>query len=114
MPYTQKVADTLKKVVASVTAEMPGIVEQIILYGSYARGDYTDSSDVDVMILVKIPEDQIRDYTDRVSDCAFENLMKYGVDISPVVKNETHFNEWSDNLPYYRNVRDEGVIINAG
>ena len=40
--------------------------------------------------------------------------MKYGVDISPVVKNEAHFNEWSDNLPYYRNVRDEGVIINAG
>ena len=88
--------------------------KKIILYGSYARGDYTDSSDVDVMILVKIPEDQIRDYTDRVSDCAFENLMKYGVDISPVVKNEAHFNEWSDNLPYYRNVRDEGVIINAG
>ena len=89
-------------------------LKKIILYGSYARGDYTDSSDVDVMILVKIPEDQIRDYTDRVSDCAFENLMKYGVDISPVVKNEAHFNEWSDNLPYYRNVRDEGVIINAG
>ena len=39
MPYTQKVADTLKKVVTSVNAEMPGIVEQIILYGSYARGD---------------------------------------------------------------------------
>ena len=89
-------------------------LSRIMVYGSYARGDYTDSSDVDVMILVKIPEDQIRDYTDRVSDCAFENLMKYGVDISPVVKNEANFNEWSDNLPYYRNVRDEGVIINAG
>ena len=89
-------------------------LSRIMVYGSYARGDYTDSSDVDVMILVKIPEDQIRDYTDRVSDCAFENLVKYGVDISPVVKNEAHFNEWSDNLPYYRNVRDEGVIINAG
>jgi predicted nucleotidyltransferase len=82
---------------------------RVTIYGSYARGDYTDSSDVDVMILVKIPEEQIRDYTDEVSDCAFDYLMKYGVDISPVVKNESHFNYWVENLPYYRNVRDEGV-----
>ena len=40
--------------------------------------------------------------------------MKYGVDISLVIKNEAHFNEWSDNFLYYRNVRDEGVVINAG
>lgn len=50
MPYTQKVADTLKKVVTSVNAEMPGIVEQIILYGSYARGDYSPESDLDIML----------------------------------------------------------------
>lgn len=33
MPYTQRVADTLKKVVTSVNAEMPGVVKQIVLYG---------------------------------------------------------------------------------
>lgn len=86
----------------------------IIVYGSYARGDYTDSSDVDVMILVKVSEIQIRDYTDAVADCAFDILMKYGVDISPIVKNEKHFYDWADNLPYYRNVRDEGVMVHAG
>lgn len=31
-----------------------------------------------------------------------------------MIENMAHFNEWSDNLPYYRNVRDEGGIINAG
>ncbi len=41
-------------------------------------------------------------------------LMKYGIDISPVVKNEEHFYSWADNLPYYRNVRDDGVMIDAG
>jgi predicted nucleotidyltransferase len=86
----------------------------VILYGSYARGDYTSNSDMDVMILVKIPENEISEYRDEVSDCAFDYLMKYGVDISPVIKNIEHFNYWVDNIPYYRNVRDEGVIINAG
>ena len=89
-------------------------LSQIIVFGSYARGDYTENSDVDVMILVKTPEDDIRNYVEQVSDCAFDYLMKYGVDISPVIKNEDHFNYWVDNLPYYRNVRDEGVVVNAG
>lgn len=43
-----------------------------------------------------------------ISDCAFEYLLKYRIDISLVIKNEKHFNYWVDNLPYYRNVRDEG------
>lgn len=89
-------------------------LSQILIYGSYARGDYTENSDVDVMILVKIPETELRKYLDRVSDQAFEYLIKYGINISPVVKNVEHFNYWVDNLPYYRNVRNEGVIVDAG
>lgn len=86
----------------------------VVLYGSYARGDYTKDSDVDIMILVKCSDEAIREYLDQVSDCAFDYLMKYGIDISPVIKNEEHFNYWVDNLPYYRNVRDEGIVVNAG
>lgn len=89
-------------------------LSRVLVYGSYARGDFTKDSDVDIMILVKTPVDEIHKYTDRVSDAAFEYLMNYGIDISPVIKNEEHFNYWVDNLPYYRNVRDEGVIVNAG
>ncbi len=108
----------IKNIVQEFCNSIKGIfgneLSRIIVYGSYARGDYTDSSDIDVMILVKIPEGLIRDYTDDVADCAFDILMKYGVDISPIVKNENHFYEWADNLPYYRNVWDEGVMVYAG
>lgn len=89
-------------------------LSSVVVYGSYARGDYKENSDVDVMILVRIPEMQIREYADEVADQAFEYLMRYGIEISPVIKNEEHFNYWVDNLPYYRNVRDEGVVIHAG
>lgn len=30
---------------------------RIVVYGSYARGDYTENSDIDVMILVKTPDE---------------------------------------------------------
>ena len=52
--------------------------------------------------------------SDLPESSLIDNFMKYGVDISPVIKNEAHFNEWSDNFLYYRNVRDEGGVINAG
>lgn len=87
---------------------------RIVVYGSYARGDYKENSDVDVMIFVKIPEEQIGSYRETVSDCAFEYFMKYGIDISPIIKNEEHFKDWADYLPYYRSVRDEGVVVDAG
>ena len=88
-------------------------LDSVIVYGSYARGDYSELSDVDVMILVSLTENQIKEIFNRISDLAFEYLMEYGIDISPVIINMDHFNYWADNLPYYRNVRDEGVRLGA-
>ena len=88
-------------------------LKDIIVYGSYARGDYSADSDVDVMVLVSSSEIEIKQKMDQVCECISQLLMKYGVDISPVIKNESHFYYWVDNLPYYRNVRDEGININA-
>ena len=88
-------------------------LDSVIVYGSYARGDYSELSDVDVMILVTLSEEKIKKISDEISDMAFEYLMRFGVDISPVITNIDHFNYWVDNLPYYRNVRDEGVRLSA-
>lgn len=44
-------------------------------------------------------------------DCAFELEMKYGVDISPIIKNERHYEYWVDTLPFYRNIQKEGVVV---
>lgn len=109
---------TIQKLVYEFASDMKQLFKEqlnsVIVYGSYARGDYTNDSDIDIMILVDNSEDEIRNYTDRVADQAFEYLMKYGIQISPVIKNEHHFKYWMDNLPYYRNIRDEGVIVHAG
>ena len=47
-------------------------VKKIILYGSYARGDYNDSSDVDIMILTDFTFEEIEKYRDDISDIAFD------------------------------------------
>ncbi|MDD2957262.1 MAG: nucleotidyltransferase domain-containing protein [Lachnospiraceae bacterium] len=46
-------------------------LKSIILYGSYARGDYTADSDVDIMILVDLPEEELEQYSDALSELGF-------------------------------------------
>lgn len=87
-------------------------LNKVIVYGSYARGDYKKNSDVDIMILVDLSETEIKKFENRVYDVAFEIEMDTGVDISPVIKNKNQFEYWVDTLPYYKNVREEGVTIN--
>ena len=44
----------------------------IILYDSYARGDYNNSSDIDIMILVDLPETEIKKIENDIDDVVFE------------------------------------------
>lgn len=84
---------------------------KIILYGSYARGDYNNSSDIDIMVLTTLTDTEIEKVEEKIFDLAFDFQMKYFVDISVIVKNEEHFNYWLGALPFYDSVEMEGKLI---
>ena len=107
------ISNIIQDFAKSVRKMMGNSLDSVIVYGSYARGDYSELSDIDVMLLVSLGEEEIKEISDQISDLAFDFMMKYGVDISPVITNIEHFNYWVDNLPYYRNIRDEGVSLSA-
>lgn len=86
---------------------------KVILYGSYARGDYSENSDVDIMVLTTLTDDEIRGIKETIFNLAFDFQMEYGIDISVIVKNEEHFNHWLGALPFYDNVKKEGVVLNG-
>ena len=88
-------------------------VKKIILYGSYARGDYNEKSDIDIMILTDLTDDEIIEYRDKVSDIAYdiEEANNFDVWLSPLVKNIDKFNYWLEALPFYMNVQKEGVVL---
>ena len=46
-------------------------LSRLLVYGSYARGDYTENSDVDIMVLTSLPEDKIEPVEDSLYDVAF-------------------------------------------
>ena len=86
-------------------------LKKIILYGSYARGDYNSSSDIDIMILTDLNNKEIEKYRMPICDLAFDIELKTGYIISPLLKNIQKYNDRIDVIPFYMNVNKEGVIL---
>ena len=86
-------------------------LKSVILYGSYARGDYTSDSDVDIMLLVDLAPEEMDTYSDELSELGYEYNVDYGIWMMPIVKNLQHFKKWVASYPFYSNVQKEGVVL---
>lgn len=84
-------------------------IKRVILYGSYARGDFHKDSDIDIMILVDLAD--FKDCEDKIFDMTYDFNMEYGTDIMPVVQNIEHFNYWKNAYMFYNNINTEGAAI---
>lgn len=76
-------------------------LSKLIVYGSYARGDYKENSDIDVMILTPLSKEEIEQVENSIFDLAFDLELE----------NEAHYRYWLGALPFYDNVEKEGIVI---
>ena len=100
----QEYVDAVKKIYGSH-------LKRIILYGSYARGDFREDSDVDIMLMVDLPDERLDDFSDALSQLGFDYNVDHDVWIMPVVKNIDHFQYWRQAYPIYSNVEKEGIAL---
>ena len=87
--------------------------KKIILYGSYARGDFKKNSDIDIMILTDLKNEEMAEYQDKIWDCAYDIESENNIIISVLVKNIDRYNYWLEALPFYMNVQKEGVVLSG-
>ncbi len=107
----QKVQSLLLQYLTEVRKIYGSHLKSVILYGSYARGDYTKDSDIDIMILVDLPDEKLDSYLDSLSELGFQYNVEHDIWIMPIVKNIEHFQYWVSAYPFYRNVHKEGVTL---
>ena len=113
-----KIPNDIKNIIEDFTNKVSTILgshlKQIILYGSYARGDFNKDSDIDIMILTDLKDNEIVEYRSKVIEIVYdiEYDNDFDITISPLVKNIDKFNYWLQALPFYMNVQKEGVILN--
>ena len=84
-------------------------LKDVILYGSYARGDYNAESDVDVMIIADIEETEIMKHVYAISEYLGEVLIDHDVVISPVIESHRRYQKYKDVIPFLKNVQKEGI-----
>lgn len=105
MPISQPIS--LKKIKSIVSAIDPDA--KVILYCSRARGDYSNSSDWDFLILLNKSRIDPDDF-DKISWTLYKIGWEYGEQFS--VKLYT-FNNWQKRsfTPFYKAVSKEGIVL---
>ena len=109
---TKEMIDSAMKEYAKGAKEVYGDkLKEVILYGSCARGDFTDESDVDVMILLDISPEMASKERGKIHPTIDILDEKYGYELlfATMVKSYREFNEWLDAKPFYMNIRKEGI-----
>lgn len=86
---------------------------KIVLYGSYARGDYEKDSDIDVAAIVKGERMRLQEKLKKVWDISSDLEIEYETIVSPTVIPFEEYEKYKNDLPYYRNIQKEGVEIVA-
>lgn len=108
-----KISNIVDQFVKGVNQILGNRAKKVILYGSYARGDYNESSDIDIMILTDLTDNEIIEYRDKIWDYAYDIEFdnNFDIQLSPLVKNIDKFNYWLEALPFYMNIQKEGVVL---
>lgn len=84
-------------------------ISMIILYGSVARGNATKESDIDIAIVVRSQMDNATKR--RFLNWAADMDIRYERVFSIVDIQESNMKKWEDVLPFYQNVKKEGIVL---
>ena len=96
--------DKIISLIVSVAAP-----DQIILFGSYARGDNKEKSDIDLLI-VKKGLKRGRDIIDAIYRVFYENKIEVPVDLLTI--DYDRYLELNNEIGYvYKRIKEEGKVI---
>lgn len=83
-------------------------LSKIILYGSFARDDATNDSDIDIAVVLKGKINKIKEI-DNIHEIIYSLTIDYGelISINPMSEEELQDTEW----PLYYHIQNEGIKV---
>ncbi len=81
----------------------------LILFGSYARGDFKEGSDVDLMVILKKMnlKDRWKEY-EKLSDVLLQYNLKNDLYLSPMIYDQASYQRTDF---FFKNVRADQMIL---
>lgn len=106
--FVTQTKNLLQLIKHTVTATDPAA--EVILFGSYARGDYNDDSDIDLVVLLNQDHISYADET-RISFPLYKLEINSGIAINPIVYSKDFWTTKHKVTPFYEHVNREGVVL---
>lgn len=108
-----------KELIDNVITEFIKMVQERIgediiqcrLFGSCARGDYDDDSDIDIILLTNCNRQESEQYMDVLIDMVTELAMKYFVVVNALCVPYKEYQEKKSWYDFFVNIEREGQVI---
>ena len=110
--FTEEQISYITKTVAEKAKEVyGGVLRDVILYGSYARGDFEEGSDVDIMIIADADDSVCRKLGGELRDELRDLDYHMNGLLSLIEEPHSRFERMKNYYPFYTNVMKEGVKL---
>lgn len=86
-------------------------IVKILLYGSYARNEESNQSDVDIVAIVKGKRIDLQKKLKKVWEISADIGYENDIILSPTVVPFDEYEKYRNILPYYMNIEKEGIKI---
>jgi predicted nucleotidyltransferase len=97
----------LRSFVKEIREKLGNEILDIRLFGSKARGDFKEDSDIDIFILVKKKKAR-----DKISDIAADYFFKTNIPLTPVVYSLFEYKKNRElGSFFFENVKKEGIAL---
>ncbi len=104
-----KIAPVLNLLLEDLKQLFGNKLRKVVLYGSYSRGDYSDESDVDILVL--LTDSGFKAQNRMASDISAKYLLNYGILFSIIIKSEDFYNNWKDTMDLFVNIEQDGIAV---
>ena len=104
----ENLQEVFEKMIPGFQTIFGNVLERIILYGSVARGTQTVESDVDIAVIVRKYTEAMHD---KMIDLTVDLELEYNKVLSVLLIDYDNFREWEDVLPFYKNMKKDGIML---
>jgi len=102
--------EAITKLKSLLNQKLGNNLKGVLLYGSKARGDYNDDSDIDILVIVDTVNPDVKD---TIRDAVLDIQLEYSLPISVHVRSLDYFNAQQNNRLnlFIHNVEREGIRV---